>query len=90
MPEEPRYTEAQNGPGVMTEKVIDALWGPSVAAENARRYRDHMRIPDVLQSVNDAPPQPTYCYYCHQLIRIMINRGTGWCSEQCRKALADE
>jgi len=30
------------------------------------------------------------CRNCGQRIRIMINRGTGWCSEQCRKALADE
>ena len=81
MPEEPRYTER---PGLMTEKVIDALWGPVVAAENARRYRDHMRIRDGL------PRESGRCLCCKEPIRIMINRGTGWCSENCRKALADE
>jgi len=49
------------------------------------------RAREVLQAINDAtPPRPSYCYYCHQPIRVMINRGTGWCSEQCRKRLAGE
>lgn len=30
------------------------------------------------------------CHNCGQRIRVMINRGTGWCSEQCRKRLAGE
>lgn len=30
------------------------------------------------------------CRNCGQPIRVMVNRGTGVCSEQCRKALNDE
>jgi len=62
------------------------------------------RAREVLQAVNDAGreiglylsgklirvAEQSNCHNCHQPIRIMINRGTGWCSEQCRKALADE
>jgi hypothetical protein len=33
---------------------------------------------------------PDHCQQCGQHILIMINRGQGYCSEQCRKALADE
>jgi hypothetical protein len=29
-----------------------------------------------------------YCQQCGQRILIMINRGQGYCSEQCRKSLA--
>ena len=72
-----------HGPGDGVPIRIDLTRERIVTAEQAStRYRDF------LQAVNDTP-RPSYCYYCHQPIRIMINRGTGWCSENCRKALAD-
>jgi hypothetical protein len=63
------------------QAVKDAM---ESAAEKGQAYRDHMRIPDELLR------QSNRCLNCGQPIQVMINRGTGWCSEQCRKALANE
>jgi hypothetical protein len=46
----------------------------------------------MMSAAEHAPPYPEpldSCQQCGQHIRIMINRGTGWCSEQCRKKLAE-
>jgi len=75
-----------HGPGEGVPVRVDLTHEYLMTAEQASA-----RARDVLQAINDATPsRPRYCYCCHQSIRIMINRGTGWCSEQCRKALADE
>lgn len=55
--------------------VVHALTAPQ-AAEYLQAVKDKVLL--------------DYCGHCGQRIRVMINRGTGWCSEQCRKALADE
>lgn len=65
--------------------MTDGTWAEGVArfeAVQRERRRDHMAIPaEVLRQSNR-------CLNCRRTIRIMINRGMGWCSEQCRKALA--
>ena len=74
-----------HGPGESVPIRFDLTHEQIVTAEHASRAREY------LQAINDAtPPRPSYCYYCHQPIRVMINRGTVWCSEQCRKALVGE
>lgn len=52
---------------------------PTVMTE----HWDHMRIPDHLL------PATSKCRNCGKETRTMINRGTGWCSEDCRKKLED-
>ena len=67
---------------------LDRVWPPTAVASapavTAQPSHDHMRIPD------DLLRQSNVCLTCRQPIQIMIYRGSGWCSEQCRKALADE
>jgi hypothetical protein len=83
------------------EQIMTAAQAAARAREVLQAVRDatpdytHFRYvgdtPDGTSLYEEAePPRPNYCYYCHQPIRIMINRGTGWCSEQCRKRLAGE
>lgn len=65
--------------------MSDGTWAEGVArfeAVQRERHHDHMAIPaEVLRQSNR-------CLNCRRTILIMINRGMGWCSEQCRKALA--
>lgn len=65
--------------------MTDGTWAEGVArfeAVHRERHHDPMRIPaEILRQSNR-------CLNCRRTILIMINRGMGWCSEGCRKALA--
>lgn len=64
-------------------RLGDRVTAEAIHAARAA-VRDHMRIPAELLR------QSGRCLACRQPITVMINHGTGACSETCRKQLAQE
>lgn len=85
-----------SGPNPWRELALaDAALARSVALGRLAPH-DHMAVPDHLRKPYDwredeqLTDPMAFCHHCGQRTRIMINCGTGVCSENCRKALADE
>lgn len=91
-----------HGPGA-TDNDLAGMW-PLGAVASAQMARESLQgIRDAIDSAAEKglayrDARLTYgqffsldlCHNCSRTIRVMINRGTGWCSEQCRKRLAGE